>query len=119
MKFRAIVVSPKLKPSVIGSIDVHVRDGDGNLVRTWDRVFTTQGVFAGEFDLVRDQRDRETERQRDRETERQRDRETERQRDRETERQRDREADRQIDRKKDRQKVRLKYHNYFVTDSKC
>jgi len=53
VKFRAIVVSPKLKPSVIGSIDVHVRDGDGNLVRKWDRVFTTQGVFAGEFDLVR------------------------------------------------------------------
>jgi hypothetical protein len=53
VKFRAIVVSPKLKPSVIGSIDVHVRDGAGNVVQKWERVFTTQGVFAGEFDLVR------------------------------------------------------------------
>ena len=53
VKFRAIVVSPKLKPSVIGSIDVYVHDGAGNLIRKWDRVFTTQGVFAGEFDLVR------------------------------------------------------------------
>ena len=52
VKFRAIVVSPKLKPSVIGSIDVHLRDGAGNLVKKWDRVFTTQGVFAAEIDLV-------------------------------------------------------------------
>ena len=53
VKFRAIVVSPKLKPSVIGSIDVDVKDGAGNVVKKWERVFTTQGVFAGEFDLVK------------------------------------------------------------------
>jgi hypothetical protein len=37
---------------VIGSIDVDVKDGAGNVVKKWERVFTTQGVFAGEFDLV-------------------------------------------------------------------
>ncbi|CAB4054630.1 CD109 [Lepeophtheirus salmonis] len=49
VKFRVIVVTPKLKPSVVGSIDVGVLDGKGHLVRQWDRVFTTGGVFAEEF----------------------------------------------------------------------
>ncbi|QQP52137.1 CD109 antigen, partial [Caligus rogercresseyi] len=49
VKFRVIVVTPKLKPSVLGSIDVGVLDGKGHLVRKWGRVFTQGGVFAEEF----------------------------------------------------------------------
>lgn len=52
VRFRAIVVTPKLKPSVVGSIDVTMKDGRGNVVRRWDRVFTTKGVFAEELELA-------------------------------------------------------------------
>jgi CD109 antigen len=52
IKFRAIVANPQLKPSVVGSIDVAMRDGAGNLIREWNRVFTTSGVFAGELELA-------------------------------------------------------------------
>ena len=45
VKFRAIVVNPQLKPSVVGSIDVAMRDGGGNLIREWKRVFTTKGAM--------------------------------------------------------------------------
>ena len=52
VRFRAVVVTPQLKPSVVGSIDVAMTDGRGNVVRRWDRVFTTKGVFAGELELA-------------------------------------------------------------------
>ncbi len=52
VKFRAIVVNPQLKPSVVGSIDVAMTDGAGNLIREWKRVFTTKGVFAAELQLA-------------------------------------------------------------------
>eukprot|EP00094_Tigriopus_californicus_P007480 TCALIF_07202-PA protein Name:"Similar to CUBN Cubilin (Canis familiaris)" AED:0.20 eAED:0.21 QI:0/0.76/0.57/0.97/0.85/0.88/35/0/3998 len=52
VKFRAIVVTPELKPSVVGSIDVKMQDGSGNLIKNWNRVFTTKGVFAGEIQLA-------------------------------------------------------------------
>lgn len=52
VKFRAIVVSPELKPSVVGSIDVFMSDGDGNVIKEWRRVFTQKGVFAGEIDIA-------------------------------------------------------------------
>ena len=41
-----------LRPSVVGSIDVAVSDGSGAVVRRWDRVFTTKGVFAGQLELA-------------------------------------------------------------------
>ena len=44
IRFRAVVVTPQLKPSVVGSLDVEMRDGGGNVVRRWERVFTTKGV---------------------------------------------------------------------------
>ena len=34
----------RLKPSVVGSIDVSMNDGNGNLIKKWDRVFTTKGM---------------------------------------------------------------------------
>lgn len=46
------MVNPQLKPSVVGSIDVAMRDGGGNLIREWKRVFTTKGVFAGELEVA-------------------------------------------------------------------
>ena len=52
MRFRAVVVTPQLKPSVVGSIDVIMTDGGGNIVRRWERVFTTKGVFAGQIELA-------------------------------------------------------------------
>ncbi len=52
VRFRAVVVTPDLKPGVVGSIDVGVSDGDDNVVRRWDRVFTTKGVFAGELEIA-------------------------------------------------------------------
>ena len=45
MQFRAVVVDQRLKPSVVGSIDVSMNDGNGNLIKKWDRVFTTKGEF--------------------------------------------------------------------------
>ena len=42
VQFRVIVLSPRLKPSVTGSIGVSMSDGEGNLIRDWDRVFTTK-----------------------------------------------------------------------------
>ena len=38
-----MVVDQRLKPSVVGSIDVSMNDGNGNLIKKWDRVFTTKG----------------------------------------------------------------------------
>ncbi len=53
VKFRAVVVGPDLRPSVVGSIDVAVADGGGNVVRRWARAFPTlEGVFAGEVDIA-------------------------------------------------------------------
>ena len=52
VRFRAVVVTPQMKPSVVGSIDVIMTDGGGNIVRRWERVFTTKGVFAGEIELA-------------------------------------------------------------------
>ncbi len=53
VKFRAVVVGPDLRPSVVGSIDVSVSDGAGNVVREWRRAFPTlEGVFAGEVDVA-------------------------------------------------------------------
>lgn len=52
VRFRAVVVTPQLKPSVVGSIDVIMTDGGGNIVRRWERVFTTKGVFAGQIELA-------------------------------------------------------------------
>jgi CD109 antigen len=49
VRFRAVVVTPQLKPSVVGSIDVTMTDGGGNIIRRWDRVFTTKGVFAADL----------------------------------------------------------------------
>ena len=43
VRFRAVVVTPQLKPSVVGSIDMAITDGQGNEVKRWDRVFTTKG----------------------------------------------------------------------------
>ena len=43
VQFRAVVVDQRLKPSVVGSIDVSMNDGNGNLIKKWDRVFTTKG----------------------------------------------------------------------------
>ena len=42
MQFRVIVLSPRLKPSVTGSIGIQMADGAGNMIRDWDRVFTTK-----------------------------------------------------------------------------
>ena len=42
VQFRVIVLSPRLKPSVTGSIGITMSDGAGNLIRDWDRVFTTK-----------------------------------------------------------------------------
>ena len=53
VRFRAVVVTPQLKPSVVGSIDVAMFDGKGHVVRRWDRVFTTKGVFAGQLELAK------------------------------------------------------------------
>ena len=36
----------------MGSIDVAISDGSGSVVRKWDRVFTTKGVFAGQMELA-------------------------------------------------------------------
>jgi len=52
VQFRVIVLTPKLKPSVTGSIDIKMTDGDGNMIRIWDRVFTTKGVWAGSLELA-------------------------------------------------------------------
>ena len=52
VRFRAVVVTPQLKPSVVGSIDVRMTDGGGNMIREWKRVFTTKGVFAGELEIA-------------------------------------------------------------------
>ena len=52
VQFRAVVLSPQLKPAVSGGIDVSLRDGAGNLVRDWPRVFTTRGVWAGAVDIA-------------------------------------------------------------------
>ncbi|XP_039279526.1 CD109 antigen isoform X2 [Nilaparvata lugens] len=49
--FRAIVLNSHLKPSVTGTLDIHVTDGKGNRVRQWNRVLTTRGVFTGELEL--------------------------------------------------------------------
>lgn len=51
VKFRVLVLSPQLKPTVTGSIDIEMRDGKGHLIRDWNRVFTTKGVFAGQLEI--------------------------------------------------------------------
>ena len=52
VQFRTVVLSPQLKPSVTGGIDVMMTDGAGNLVRNWNREFTTKGVWAGSLDIA-------------------------------------------------------------------
>jgi len=51
VQFRVIVLSPQLKPSVTGSIDIKMTDGAENLIRDWSRVFTTKGVWAGSLEI--------------------------------------------------------------------
>ena len=52
VQFRVIVLSPQLKPAVTGGIDISLRDGAGNLIRDWARVFTTRGVWAASVDVA-------------------------------------------------------------------
>ncbi|KAK7085668.1 hypothetical protein SK128_025978, partial [Halocaridina rubra] len=52
MQFRVIVVNPLLRPSVTGAIDVFIKDGAGNQVKQWKRVFTNKGVWSGELQLA-------------------------------------------------------------------
>ena len=52
VQFRVVVLSPQLKPSVTGGIDVKMTDGAGTLIRDWNRVFTTKGVWAGSLDIA-------------------------------------------------------------------
>lgn len=52
MQFRVIVVNPQLRPSVTGAIDVLIKDGAGNQVKQWRRVFTNKGVWSGELLLA-------------------------------------------------------------------
>jgi len=51
VQFRTVVLSPQLKPSVTGSIDIKMTDGAGNLIRDWNRVFTSKGVWAGSLEI--------------------------------------------------------------------
>jgi len=51
VQFRTVVLSPQLKPSVTGSIDIRMTDGAGNLIRDWSRVFTSKGVWAGSLEI--------------------------------------------------------------------
>ena len=51
VQFRAVVVDQRLKPSVVGSIDVSMNDGNGNLIKKWDRVFTTKGNWCASASL--------------------------------------------------------------------
>ena len=51
VRFRAVVVTPQLKPSVVGSLDVEMTDGGGNVVRRWvnnKNVFICQNVTQKE-----------------------------------------------------------------------
>lgn len=41
------MLSPRLKPSVTGSIGIQMADGEGNMIRDWDRVFTTKVRLVG------------------------------------------------------------------------
>jgi len=50
--FRAVIVSPELKPIVARRIGVTVSDAQGNVIRRWPRAFTTKGVFAGDLQLA-------------------------------------------------------------------
>ncbi|XP_064090447.1 CD109 antigen-like isoform X4 [Macrobrachium nipponense] len=52
VQFRVVVVNPQLRPSVTGAIDVFIKDGAGNLVKQWRRVFTNKGVWTGELLLA-------------------------------------------------------------------
>ena len=52
VQFRAIVLSPQMKPSVTGAIDVRMTDGAGNMIHDWPRVFTTRGVWAAAVDIA-------------------------------------------------------------------
>ncbi|XP_068218547.1 LOW QUALITY PROTEIN: CD109 antigen-like [Palaemon carinicauda] len=52
MQFRVVVVNPQLRPTVTGAIDVFIKDGAGNLVKQWRRVFTNNGVFTGDLQLA-------------------------------------------------------------------
>ncbi|XP_063878059.1 thioester-containing protein 1 allele R1-like isoform X4 [Scylla paramamosain] len=52
MRFRVVVVNPLLRPFVTGSVDIYVKDGAGNRVRQWKRVFTNRGVWSGELQLA-------------------------------------------------------------------
>lgn len=52
LQFRVIVVNPHLRPSVTGAIDVFIKDGAGNQVKQWRRVFTNKGVWSGELQLA-------------------------------------------------------------------
>ena len=45
------MLSPQLKPSVSGAIDIKMTDGADNLIRDWNRVFTTKGVWAGSLEI--------------------------------------------------------------------
>ncbi|BES88504.1 thioester-containing protein [Nesidiocoris tenuis] len=49
--FRVLVLTAHLKPSDLSSIDIHVKDGDGNRVKEWNRVEPVRGVYSDEMEL--------------------------------------------------------------------
>ncbi|XP_022254709.1 CD109 antigen-like isoform X2 [Limulus polyphemus] len=52
VQYRVIVVNPFLIPSVTGAIDIHITDGKGNLIKQWQRVFTSKGIVSLDFQLA-------------------------------------------------------------------
>nr|XP_014289274.1 CD109 antigen-like isoform X3 [Halyomorpha halys] len=51
VQFRAIALNAHLKPSITGTLDIHITDGKGNRVKQWLRVIPIRGVFSGELEL--------------------------------------------------------------------
>ncbi|XP_023225702.1 CD109 antigen-like isoform X2 [Centruroides sculpturatus] len=54
VQFRAIVVDPYLIPSVLGTIDMHVRDSHMNKIHQWRNVPISRGIAAADFLLADD-----------------------------------------------------------------
>ncbi|XP_076337600.1 CD109 antigen-like isoform X2 [Tachypleus tridentatus] len=52
VQYRVIVVNPFLIPSVTGAIDIHITDGKGNIIKQWQRVFTSKGIVSLDFQLA-------------------------------------------------------------------
>uniref|UniRef100_A0A0A9WLH1 TEP1-F n=1 Tax=Lygus hesperus TaxID=30085 RepID=A0A0A9WLH1_LYGHE len=49
--FRVLVLTSHLKPSDLSSIDIYMKDGDGNRVKEWNRVEPVRGVYSDELEL--------------------------------------------------------------------